>query len=296
MFFIRFVIILLDRQYDVLPHTRTTYILIRRKAMKKTNKRIFIAIMCTVISSCALISCSEKAEPQTPSISSPSPGGSDHDAALPSDTDTVKDIQNEDTSYDIQTDTYKTQIAYYMSLTESLRSELLKIKEDKYIDACEYQLKINVLEQTIKSLNDAVASLTPPSVGVQLPENETLSARSDFRYIIDGGMITLTEYVGNSIDVIIPSYIDGYPVARIGEGAFKGIQIRSLAIPSGVTEIDWFAFSGCTALETIIVPSSVMSVGYGTFEYCPKTMVIKCQKDSYIEAYAKSWGICVETE
>ena len=93
------------------------------------------------------------------------------------------------------------------------------------------------------------------------------------------------------MDLNIPSAIDGMPVVAIGDEAFKGMQIRSVVIPSGVKEIGWFAFSACTVLESVTLPSSVTSIGYGAFDYCPKSFKVICEKGSYAEAYAISWGM-----
>ena len=111
---------------------------------------------------------------------------------------------------------------------------------------------------------------------------------------MSGGTVTITGYTGSMIDVEIPSTIDGLSVTRIGEDAFKNALIRSVTIPSSVREIDWFAFSGCTCLESVTIPSSVLTINYGAFDYCPKSMKVYCEKGSYAEAYAKSWGMITE--
>ncbi len=276
--------------------------------MKKTSKRILTAIFCAIIISSALVSCSDTEddspdipnyEAQDPQNIQTLPPASEAMTEKPS-SPTVENPSND--SHDIQIDTYKEQISYYMSLTESLQADLLKLKEETYIDECEYQLQIETLEGTIQDLKDTISALNsssnPPSTLIPPTSsgNDTLSARLDYKYTTANGEVTIIEYTGNELDVEIPSVINGSPVVYIGEEAFKGKQIRSLVIPSGVKKIDWFAFSGCTVLESITVPSSVMSVGYGAFDYCPKSMTVKCMKGSYIEAYAKSWGIKVLAE
>lgn len=274
--------------------------------MKKTSKRIFTVIMCAMLTSASLASCTVGEEnekiPSTQGTQGQPPiqtevSGESQNVEKPSSNS--NNTSND--SHDIQTDTYKEQISYYMSLTESLQADLIKLKEENYIDVCEYQMQIKTLEQTIKDLKDTIVSMTesinPPSIdGIQTPSNDNLSVKSEYKYTTSNGEVTITEYTGSGIDVAIPSHINGNPVTCIGEEAFKGKQIRSVVIPSGVKKIDWFAFSGCTALESITIPSSVMSVCYGAFDYCPKILTVKCSKGSYIEAYAKSWGIKTLTE
>lgn len=265
--------------------------------MKKTTQKLISLLLCALILAPALASCDAAKENATPNTDKPSTEQQADTNTKPSDTSAiVQSNTSEEINNDIATDTYQEQISYYMTLTETLQTELLKLKEEAYIDECEYQIKISTLEETIEMLKKTVASLSngeKPSIDTQAPSNDNLSAKSDYKYTTENGKITITEYTGKAIDVSIPASIDGMPVVAIGEEAFKGLQIRSVIIPSGVKEIGWFAFSACTVLESITIPSSVTSVGYGTFDYCPKTLKINCEKGSYIEAYAMSWGMSV---
>ncbi len=275
--------------------------------MKKTRKRIITAILCSLLASLSLVSCSSEQNDDYPTQATTSQNqqSSQADEEKTEKAETTKEpVQNTDTANkDIEIDTYKEQISYYMELTESLQSDLLKLKEESYISECEYQLQIKSLEQTVQDLKDALSSISGGSLNtnttpsdINTPSNDQLSAKVDFKYTTTNGEVTITEYTGSAVDVKIPSAINGYPVTKIGEGAFKSKPIRSVEIPSGVRELDWFAFSACTSLETITIPSSVLTVRYGAFDLCPKSLIIKCKKNSYIEAYALSWGMNVEAE
>ena len=58
-------------------------------------------------------------------------------------------------------------------------------------------------------------------------------------------------------------------VASIGDFAFSGCTgLTSIAIPSRVTSIGDYAFSGCTGLISIAIPSSVTSIGNSAFRDC----------------------------
>ena len=50
----------------------------------------------------------------------------------------------------------------------------------------------------------------------------------------------------------------------------------SITIPSGVTSIGDWAFSGCTGLTSITIPNSVTSIGSGVFWNCTRLTDIYC--------------------
>lgn len=279
--------------------------------MKKTTKRTLTSILCALILGSSLVSCSQTEADKQPhnstntnvSTNSPSiqqttttPSQNEKPTQTPSGIGSGNSSNTSDNTHNINADKYEEQIKYYMELTESLQAELLKLKEDFYIDECEYQLQISSLEQTIQNLNDTIASLRQdgpkvPVSGNNNVTNDMLSTKSSFKYSTSGGSVTIMGYTGTDIDIEIPSNIDGLPVTKIGEEAFKNALVRSVTIPSSVREIDWFAFSGCTCLESITIPSSVLTINYGAFDYCPKAMKVYCEKGSYAEAYALSWGM-----
>ena len=70
-------------------------------------------------------------------------------------------------------------------------------------------------------------------------------------------------------DIIIPSVYKRLPVTNIGDGAFSGCtSLTSITIPSSVTSIGNDAFSDCTSLTSIIIPNSVTSIGNRAFSDC----------------------------
>lgn len=280
--------------------------------MNKNLKKRLALIFCALLLSSSFISCSTEPngdlEGDTSKLQPPvqQQTGNDLDSTQKNEqteAPSQPSKPNSTTTQDIEKNKYEAQISYYMELTESLQAELVKLKEEAYIDECEYKLQIESLEETIGLLEATVAALStgnkqpttsPDAPSTALPDYDPIVSKSNFKYTLDNGQVTITGYTGKSLDVEIPSNIEGFPVTDIGEGAFQNTYVRSVVVPSSVRRIDWFAFSGCTCLESITLPSSVLSIEYGAFDYCPKTMTVKCEKGSYAEAYAKSWGIKTE--
>lgn len=120
------------------------------------------------------------------------------------------------------------------------------------------------------------------------------SASSKFTYTISGNEVTITGLAEGyePTELVIPSTIEGYPVAKIGDFAFmKNKYMKSVIFPSSVSEIGIYAFyncssltqinfteglktiddgafSGCTALASAILPYTVTDLGISVFENC----------------------------
>lgn len=98
------------------------------------------------------------------------------------------------------------------------------------------------------------------------------SKTTGVQYITDSlnGTAKVTGYVGESTDVIIPSYVsDGkqaYKVTEISGKAFAGKSVRSVSLGEFITEIPDGAFKNCTMLEEVV--GSFTSIGNEAFSGC----------------------------
>lgn len=102
----------------------------------------------------------------------------------------------------------------------------------------------------------------------------TLTVRADsisgeWRYSLYSGEAMLTEYIGNSRDINIPSYIDGYPVTGIGYRIFYDSNITSLSIPPLIENIGHDAFSNCKYLSSIYFNARNCSVSVSHMQDAP---------------------------
>jgi hypothetical protein len=90
-----------------------------------------------------------------------------------------------------------------------------------------------------------------------------------FKLSIADGSVRISGYKKNDTIVEIPETIDGHPVMKIGDGAFKDHgNIESILLPSSITEIGANAFRGCIKLESIVLPEAVESIGHSAFGEC----------------------------
>lgn len=99
-------------------------------------------------------------------------------------------------------------------------------------------------------------------------KGEQVNPASDFAYTADGGEVTITDYVGTSEHVLIPSAIDGLPVTALADKAFYEKHVTTVVVPDSVTEIGDLCFSGDNYLVSLKLPDGLAELPYGALESC----------------------------
>lgn len=78
-------------------------------------------------------------------------------------------------------------------------------------------------------------------------------------------------------------------ILSIGEGAFEGTKLSSVVIPEDVVKISSNAFGGCTALKTVVIPSTVESMGDYIFRaYNSSPYNCESLTDIYVCGYSET--------
>lgn len=81
----------------------------------------------------------------------------------------------------------------------------------------------------------------------------------------NSGELKITAYEGSAQRLVIPDTIDGKVVSAIAENAFRDcVQLLSLTLPEGLTEIEPGAFSGCVKLIEIYNLSDSITLNLGS--------------------------------
>ena len=80
--------------------------------------------------------------------------------------------------------------------------------------------------------------------------------------------------------VDVPANIDGYPVTKIGDNAFKNCtKLDKVTLPATVTSIGENAFYGCVQLFSVEMTDAVTSIGKSAFDGCTNLTVMNLSKN-----------------
>ena len=94
-------------------------------------------------------------------------------------------------------------------------------------------------------------------------------AQAQFTYTTNNGTVTITKYTGSGSIVNIPSTINGLPVTSIGDFAFWGCtSLNGITIPNSVMSIGEGAFWSCISLPSVTIPNSVTNIAKDVFGEC----------------------------
>ena len=97
-------------------------------------------------------------------------------------------------------------------------------------------------------------------IGILAVSRAELFSGYEYQISEDGSAI-ITGYYGEEKKLIIPSELNGHPVAEIGDEAFfRNRFVNSVVIPEGVKTIGKKAFCKCRFLNTVIIPESVETI------------------------------------
>lgn len=88
----------------------------------------------------------------------------------------------------------------------------------------------------------------------------------------DSNSATIVKYVGDDVDVIIPSSViragKEYAIKSIGMAFAANADIKSVIISDNIASIDSYAFAECLGLTSVTIPNTVTTIGSYAFAYC----------------------------
>lgn len=93
------------------------------------------------------------------------------------------------------------------------------------------------------------------------------SPEEDFLTEVQGDQVWITGYGGTSPQCVVPETIGGLSVRRICAGAFRGVELDKLVLPSALTVVEPGAFLDC-AIEEIRLYDAIREIGDDSFSNC----------------------------
>lgn len=120
-------------------------------------------------------------------------------------------------------------------------------------------------------IGTGICSLPAPAA-VYAAEEETAPEFEGLRYEAADGAVTITGFTSDLTGkVTVPAEIDGLPVTKIGEGAFKyNFKITEVTLPDSITELGKLAFKSCGKMIKATLPKNLTAIPESCFEECRK--------------------------
>ncbi|MEF2247338.1 chitobiase/beta-hexosaminidase C-terminal domain-containing protein [Paenibacillus sp. IITD108] len=104
---------------------------------------------------------------------------------------------------------------------------------------------------------------------VLLAGHEVYASEADYNWIENtDGTVTITKYkvYKDNNHVVVPDQLGGKIVSEIGNKAFDNAHIIGVTLPDTVTSIGEWAFARCYNLQTVKLPSGLISIGNYAFD------------------------------
>ena len=194
----------------------------------------------------------------------------------------------------------------YLSCVLDLKQQLSIETVDKYIEMSKNSPKAQMVLLEYKNkyyspelINNFETSKLELELGNRERTDDEIKEIFSLKKFENG--LIITSYKGSDIIVDIPASIDGKPILAIDSKAFSPLaktpddikqtreKIVSVNIPKGVKFIGEDksfmdgAFRGCTSLEQVVLPDSLVKIGANTFRNCDSLKkIIIPPKVSYI--------------
>ena len=133
-----------------------------------------------------------------------------------------------------------------------------KIGENAFSDCCRLWEVVNFSSLPIIAgeENAEYGTLGRYAVIVSAEEQAQshIATSGNFIYYGDGNRVVLLEYVGNDVNFVLPDSFDGKDYSIFAYAFYNCKNLQSLVIPKSVVSIGYAALQGCTGLESITVP------------------------------------------
>lgn len=125
---------------------------------------------------------------------------------------------------------------------------------------------------------------------------DTIAMFEDFEYFISDDKVIVSDYFGESTEIEIPSLIEGMPVEKVGGACLKENEIvTKIIVSEGIKELSPYAFASCTQLVTLILPSTLITIGECAIRGCESIVALELPS-SLKEIGGNAFNMCTNLQ
>ncbi len=162
------------------------------------------------------------------------------------------------------------------------------------------QNDVGTLTVSVNLYGENISVLGEKSVSGKFYVNESMRNESRLDYTLsDDGTYYIVTGIGeeNGDRIRIPDKHNGLPVKEIADRALQNITyIKEVILPKSLVRIGHYAFKGCAALESVVIPLNVKTVGVGAFDKCTNASlccVAKERPSGWAGLWASLYDSCI---
>ena len=125
------------------------------------------------------------------------------------------------------------------------------------------------MKKLLALLLTLVMAVSVVSIVPTVSAEETVYTSGDFQYVkLNDKNIKITRYIGEGLDVVIPSKLDNYTVTKIGENLiYSNKNVTSVTFPDSVKKLEMFTLVGTTKIKKVTFGKYVTEIpGFFLYE------------------------------
>lgn len=181
----------------------------------------------------------------------------------------------------------KSTISKYANIDES-SIEGVSIREGAISEKKTYSLNVTVtLVHPHYFQNNNSSTYTIENVETQIPANITNDVSDDLYFDInaDGVLVGLTEFGNQQETLKLPESVTSIQEGTaVGQCLFNtATKLKKVILPSSLKNLSKWCFSGST-IESIDIPNTLSSLGYGVFESCTNLSSVTFASNSSLKS------------
>lgn len=104
---------------------------------------------------------------------------------------------------------------------------------------------------------------------------EQIWGQNLFCYKVEKEQVTITKWLAEEREVVIPEAVEGYPVTALGDYALARGPYEQIFLPDSLVKIGRYAFYNCFSLQRLGFYTSIQDVGAGAFTGCHQVRTLE---------------------